>query len=173
MSDNENNLLAVHAVRVSPHGTKIVPLGALQQAAPGTSGGLRVLHTGTEEGLLINGGLEDQSSGYSANLPFHYRFSSAPQPSAPETYAELGLMTGAADPMMQFPAGTEFAPFSVARNVSDQPTSVTPTLYWMEGSRAQSARLHSFTLLPFETRHIDVPSLLADAGFADLMGAST
>ncbi|HEY6766413.1 MAG TPA: Ig-like domain-containing protein [Candidatus Sulfotelmatobacter sp.] len=171
VSDNENNPLGVYGVRVSPHGTKIVSLRALEQAAIGATGGLRVLHTGTEEGLLINGGLEDQTSGYSANLPFHYRFSSAPQPSAPETYAELGLTTGAADPMMQFPAGTEFTPFSVARNVSDQPASVTPTFYWMQGSTAQSARLHSFTLLPFETRQLDVPSLLADAGIRGFNGS--
>src|SRR5258708_5030103 len=171
VSDNENNLLGVYTARVSPHGTKIVPLGALEQAAAGTTGGLRVLHTGTEEGLLINGGLEDQSSGYSANLPFHYRFSSAPEPKAPETYAELGLMTGAADPMMAFPDGTVFTPFSVARNVSSEPVSVTPSLYWMQSAKAHSARLHAFTLLPFETRQLDVASLLTDAGLRGFNGS--
>jgi len=171
VSDHQNNLLGVYTARISPHSTKIISLKALEQAASGTAGGLRVLHTGTEEGLLINGGLEDQSSGYSANLPFHYRFSPAPAPKSPETYAELGLMTGPADPMMAFPAGTVFTPFSVARNVSSQPVSITPTLYWMQSGKAHSARLHPFTLVPFETQSIDVASLLSDASVRVVNGS--
>lgn len=170
-SDSAGRVLGDYAVRVSPHGTKIVALRALEKVPVGSAGGLRVLHTGTVEGLLINGQLEDQSSGYSANLPFHYSFTSTPQPTGPEAYAELGLMTGAADPMMQFPAGTVFTPFSVARNVSDQPISVTPSVYWMQGGTARSARLKPFTLLPAEAQNLDVPRLLADAGLQDFNGS--
>ena len=146
-------------------------LRALEHVAAGSTGGLRVLHTGTEEGLLINGGLEDQSSGYSANLPFHYTFSSAPRQIGPEVYAELGLMTGAVDPMMAFPAGTVFTPFSVARNVSAEPVSVTPHLYWMQGASARSARLAPFSLLPFRAETLDLPSMLLTAGLSAFNGS--
>jgi len=143
----------------------------LEQQPAGSAGGLRILHTGTVEGLLINGQLEDQASGYSANLPFHYSFTSTSKQTGPEVYAELGLMTGAADPMMQFPAGTAFTPFSVARNVSDQPISVTPSVYWMQGGNARSARLQPFTLLPAEAQNLDVPRLLTSAGLQDFNGS--
>lgn len=171
MSDGESKPLEEYRVRVSPHGTKIVALRALEWAAVGSSGGLRVLHTGSMEGLVISAGLEDQSSGYSANLPFHYTFSVPPRQTGLEAYAELGLMTGAADPMMRFPAGTVFTPFSVARNVSDQPVSVTPRIYWMQGGATRSARLQPFSLLPYEARTIDVPSLLEKAGLSAFNGA--
>ena len=169
-SDSQGNVVGDYAIRVSAHGTKIVTLRALETLAEGNVGGLRVLHSGTVEGVLINGWLEDQSSGYSANLAFHYSFTGASQQNGPEIYAELGLMTGAADPMMQFPAGTTFMPFSVARNVSSQPVSVTPTFYWMQEGSAHSVKLQSFTLLPAEARDLNVPNLLVGAGLKDFNG---
>ena len=82
--------------------------------------------SGTTDQLIVNGGLEDQSAGYSANLAFAV----APMASKPTqmTMAELGLMVGAADPMMLFPAGTIFTLYSVLRNVSATPVSVKPTI---------------------------------------------
>lgn len=172
VSDNESKPLVEYKVRISPYGTKVVPLQVLQQAATGSTGGLRVLHTGTMEGLLINGELEDQTSGYSANLPFHYTFTPKPQQPGQELYAELGLMTGAADPMMRFPADTVFTPFSVARNVSNKPVSVTPTLYWMQAGSAHSARLQAITLPPMTTLNFDVPRLLASARLQGFNGSA-
>ncbi|MBV9759862.1 MAG: hypothetical protein JO340_04800, partial [Acidobacteriaceae bacterium] len=57
-------------------------------------------------------------------------------------------MTGLADPMMGFPAGTTFTPYSVLRNVSDEAISITPRLYWMQAGAAHSAKLPAFTLSP-------------------------
>lgn len=171
VSDDKSNLISEYTTRISPHGTKIVSLGALREVPANSSGGLRVLHTGKTEGLLINGILEDESTGYSANLPFHYDFIGAPQSEDPELYAELGLMAGTADPMMRFPAGTVFAPFSVVRNVSDQPVSITPTVYWMQNAGAHSARLPSTTLLPGETQDLAPSSMLATSGLASFNGS--
>jgi hypothetical protein len=177
-SDAADKTLREYQVRVSPHGTKIVALDALKEAAAGSAGGLRVLHTGSIEGLLINGVMEDQATGFSANLAFHYNFTPAPNNFTPtpkaagsETYTELGLMTGAADPMMRFPVGTVFTPFTVARNVSDQPLTVTPSLYWMGGGTAHSASLQPITLGPMEARVFETPSLLASAGLAAFNGS--
>lgn len=80
------------------------------------------------------------------------------------TIAEIGLMTGAADHMMQFPAGTTFTPYSVLRNVSNAPLSLTPKLWWMESGAAHSAQLPSITLRAYETRGLDVSSMLAQFG---------
>ncbi|MCU1269955.1 MAG: hypothetical protein JWN74_1249 [Acidobacteriaceae bacterium] len=171
LSDNGNKAMAEYIVAVSPHGTKIVALDALNGTPAGSAGGLRILHDGTMEGLLISAGLQDETTGYSANIPFHYSFNIAPRQRASEDYAEIGLMTGSADPMMRFPASTVFTPFSIARNVSSQPISVSPTIYWMEGGKARSATLQSVSLLPFETRVIDALSLMRAAGLGNFNGS--
>lgn len=168
---NENNVqIGEQSVHLSPHGTKILQLNELQSVPAGSTGGLTIQYDGPASTVLINGGLEDQESGFSANLPLH--FFDTPEPSQPalETYAELGLMTGAADPMMAFPAGTTFTPFSVARNVGEGPVTVTPSFYWMQGGAVRSARLSAFTLAPFTSASIDVPSLLVKAGLGSFRG---
>jgi hypothetical protein len=169
VSDDTAKPLGEHSVTVSPHGTKIVNLRELQASA-GTTGGLRVTYFGAANQLIINGGLEDQAVGYSASLPFAAVPSTPAKPS-PQSYAELGLMSGAADPMMQFPAGTTFTPYSVLRNVSDQPATLTPTIYWMAGAAARSTRLRSLTLPPFQTQRLDVPALLTAAGLPNFNGS--
>ncbi len=116
VTDNQNHDLGDHTVTISPHGTKLVNLSELQFTTS-SSGGVLLTHDGPGGGLLVSGGLEDESVGYSAHLLL------IPLPDASAkvseaSYAALGLMSGAADPMMSFPAGTVFAPYLVARNVS-------------------------------------------------------
>lgn len=161
-TDQRGNPIGQYSQTISPHGTKLLTLGELPQSA-GSSGGIRVTYAGAENALLVSGGLRDDSSGYSANVPFAPPPGSSAQPST-VSYAELGLMASAADPMMNFPAGTVFTPFSVVRNISGQPVSVTPNLYWMAGGVAQTARLPQITLAPFQTQVLDVMALLAQAG---------
>jgi hypothetical protein len=169
VSDNAGQSIGQHSVTISPHGTKTVNLGELQSAAS-NSGGLRVTYTGGINDLLPNGGLEDQASGYSASVPFEPSHGSHAADST-QGYAELGLMSGAADPMMQFPAGTTFTPYSLLRNVSGQPASVTPSIYWMEGGNARSSRIQSIKLLPYQTQSLDVPALLSLAGLPNFNGS--
>ncbi len=169
VTDAANHDLGDHSVIISPHGTKTVSLLELLSAAT-TSGGIAVSHDGPVGGLLINGGLEDEATGYSAHLPL------VPLPDASgkasnDSFAELGLMNGAADPMMSFPAGTVFKPYSVLRNVSNQPIPVTPTLWWMEGAAAHSAPLSPFTVSPHQTQYLDVSSLISSAGPKNFNGS--
>jgi Bacterial Ig-like domain (group 2) len=168
VSDANANALGAYTVTVSPHGTKRVEL---QELAPVTNslGGLGVTFNGTPDALIVNGVLEDLSKGYSAGIPF------GPAPpksveSSTVTYAEVGLMTGAADPMMHFPAGTVFKPYSVIHNLATQPISVTPVLYWMQGGGPLSSRLSPFALSPLQTKNLEVPSLLALSGLKDFNG---
>jgi hypothetical protein len=166
--DDQSRIVGEHAVTVSPKGTKLVNLTELQQIGS-KAGGVRVAYIGAESALLVNGGLEDRSVGYSAAIPFS---PAAPQAknASPMRYAELGLMTGAADPMMLFPVETVFTPYSVLRNVSAEPITVTPTLWWMEGASSHSKRLNDLAILPRRTEVLDVASLLTAAGLKDFNG---
>lgn len=169
VTDSRGVSLATHTVTVSAHGTKIVNLPELQ-AAPSSGGGIHVLYSGPKDALEINGGLEDQSVGYSANL----RFASPPPATAKVsqiTFAELGLMVGAADPMMFFPGGTTFTPYSVLRNISDAPLTVTPTVWWMAGGSARSAPLQGLTIAPSQSQSLDVKSLISAAGLGNFNGS--
>jgi len=167
-SNDSGKTFATHNVTVSANGTKIINMQELlstQQA----KGGIRVAYTGPQNALMVNGGLEDASVGYSANLHFL-----ATQPAAKVTSAsavELGLMVGAADPMMSFPAGTNFTPYSLLRNTSNLPAVVTPTLWWMQGGMARSFALPAISLQPLQTRELDLISTLFAAGLKNFSGS--
>lgn len=174
LTDSRDAELARYQVTVSPHGTKMLTLHELTTEA-GDTGGVYLTHDGPERGLDINGGLQDQASGYSANLWMRPQPQppSASQPQTPTalSFSELGLMTGAADPMMNFPSGTVFTPYSVVRNISDQPATVTPELWWMTSGSPQSAKLPQMTILPHQTVNLNAPALLAAAGLKNFNGS--
>lgn len=168
VSDALGKPIGQSSVTVSPHGTKVLDLAGLPEVA-GSSGGLRVTYNGAPNDLLVSGGLRDDATGYSANIGFK------PPPGGTQTitmsYAELGLMTGASDPMLAFPAGTVFTPYAIARNISSQPVVITPNLWWMEGGAAKTASSPRFTLAPFQSKNLNVPALLAQAGLKDYNGS--
>lgn len=167
--DSANQELGKHTVTVSPHGTKMVELDELLSASTST-GGLVVTWTGRESELMIKARLKDEVAGYSARLPLASRPAATAKMSQ-NSYGELGMMSGIADPMMNFPGGTMFTPYSVLRNISDQPISVTPTLWWMQGGAAHSAQLAALTAAPHQTQTLDVPGLLTGAGLKNFNGS--
>jgi hypothetical protein len=176
VSDQFASPLAQHNVTISPRGMKLVNLQELPELQ-GSIGGIHISYTGSTDALIVNGGVEDESVGYSARLAF----SSPPlqpgqlPPSAKLTqftsFAELGLMTGAADPMMKFPSGTTFTPYSILRNISDAPLSLTPTIWWMQDGKARSARLQPVQLLPSQSQTLNVPAMLTQAGLGNYNGS--
>jgi hypothetical protein len=168
-TDNQGAPIASHAVTVSPHGTKLVQLAELDNA-PSTSGGLHIAYKGVAGSLQAYGGIQDRNSGYSASITFAMRSAASSAP-AEMSYAELGLMVGAADPMMKFPAGTIFSPYSVLRNVSDSPAAVTPTLWWMAGGTAHSYESKAIKLSPGQSQMLDVPALMSTAGLSNFSGS--
>ncbi len=169
ISDSNGLPISQHNITVTPHGMKLIRLPELQ-ATEAVQGGVRIVSSETSDNLVINGGLEDQTTGYSASIPF------ASEPvglDAPEhhTIAELGLMTGAADPMMLFPAGATFTPYTILRNVSDTQLTITPTLWWMAGGKPHSAALPPMTVEPLQTESLNVPSLLTLFGPKNFNGS--
>lgn len=168
VSDSQNDAITEQNVTVSPHGTKTVALNELAQSSA-SFGGIRIAYDGMESGLIVNGVLDDQSVGYSSAIPFGPEIASSAKPQR-QAYAELGLMVGAADPMMSFPAGTTFAPYSILRNISATSITITPTLWWMEHSEARSRQLPQFQIPRNTTEALDVPSLMSLAGLRNFSG---
>jgi hypothetical protein len=88
VTDNQANSIGQHSVTVSPQGMRLVELDELTSSTS-TQGGILITSSATTDNLIVNGGLEDQAVGYSANL------SLATDPVAtsgatPTTMAELG-----------------------------------------------------------------------------------
>ena len=169
VSDDANNPIASHTVVVPGRGTVVVDLTEFD-SAPEPQGGIHITYDGPTDGLEITGGLQDQATGFSAHLPLHFPPIVAAQ-HAGLNYAALDLMKGAADPNMSFPVGTTFTPYAVARNISNQPLTVTPTLWWMVGIVPHSARLSSVTMAPYQTMNLNAPALLESAGLKDFVGS--
>ena len=168
LSDNKGSNFAHDVVTISPHGTKLLDLNELL-SAPTSEGGISISYTGNENDLLVGGGLQDQTNGYSASL--HFAAPMALPPVANVSVAELGLMSGPADPMLAFPAGIVFTPYTVLRNASAGPLTATPTFWWMAGGAAHSAQVVAFTLRAGETRMLDIPQMLTAAGLKDFSGS--
>jgi hypothetical protein len=169
--DKQANVLGTHTVTVSPYGTKVVNLPEMQMT-PVSEGGVRVSYMGPEHGLLVSGGLEDPSTGFSANLPLH----SPPKPSeksATLTYAAVGFMTGEADPMMRFPAGTRFTPYFVLRNVTSQAYSIQPKLYWVENAASHSIQLPQVSIPPSAAMDLNLASLMSASSLRNFNGSIT
>jgi hypothetical protein len=175
VTDNTDSQISSHHVTVSPHGTKMLLVDELKTTT-GQTGGVYLSHDGDEHALAVSGGLRDPAVGYSARLPLlptpqQPATGSANQSSGAFTSAELGLMTGAADPMMNFPSGTVFTPYSIIRNISDQSVSVTPTIWWMAGGTAHLAQVPKFTVAPHRTMNLNVPNLLTSTGLNKFSGS--
>ena len=167
--DSANQELGNHTTTISAHGTKMIELNELLSASTST-GGLIVTWSGHESELMINAELKDQAVGYSARLPLGPRPNSSAKISQ-NSYGELGLMSGLADPMMNFPSGTVFTPYSVLRNLSDQPVSVTLTLWWIQGGTPHSVQLPTLAAAPHQTQTLDVPALVSSAGLKNFSGS--
>lgn len=174
ISDNNANVFGTYTVTISRNGMKTLTPQELQSPSA-QQGGIRVSYVGPQDALIVNGGLEDQSVGYSAAMHFAPTTDTPILPTGavattPISIVQLGLMVGAADPMMAFPSGTTFTPYSVLRNISTKPIPVSPTLWWMQAGAAASAQLPQFTLQPYETLSLNLPVLMASAGLSNFSG---
>jgi hypothetical protein len=161
--DSHGAALAEHSLLLSPHTTSTVPLVDLP-AQEGSTGGIRIRYDGVEGGLDVNGGLEDLQTGYSANLPFVPVAPPTSSPSAVEsTVVQLSLMNGSQNSQMHLPAKTVFTPYSIARNLSDAPLTVTPEIWWMVDSVPKSAMLPPVTVPAHQTVSLNPAAMIQAA----------
>lgn len=163
-----------------PHTTELVKLSELYPV-PGSAhetgalpwthqrGGVTVSYDGPAEAILLSGGLENSAEGFSAPIVFR---SVRPGKSGDDTvsYASVGIMVGNPDPMMEFPSGTKFTPYTILRNADSQPITVQPRLFYLTGKETKKVAAPSFQLLPHDTAELDVNALLAAAGVSDYSG---
>ena len=170
VTGTDGSVLGAYPVLLAPRVTNVLDLAELR-APSASAGGVELDYTAPPESILVSGGLEDIVTGYSAAMAFRPNLSSAPDATPKTTtFTELGLMTGAPDPMMLFPAATEFTPFSVIRNISSQPVSITPEVFWMDRSSAHRKATVPLVIPAGGTAVVDTHSLLQQAGLADYNG---
>jgi hypothetical protein len=77
VNDDNGTSIGQHAVTLAPHGTKMLDLNELA-STPNSVGGIRVSYAGAATDLLVNGGLEDASTGIRRPFPLHQLLPPAP-----------------------------------------------------------------------------------------------
>ena len=155
---------------VPAHGTRWAQFSALDPIRlRDARGGITVSWEGETNGLIVAGGLENASEGFSAPMVFRTLRSGKSAEQAIR-YASVGIMVGSPDPMMGFPEGTKFTPYAVLRNGDSKPLDVQPALYYLQGMATVTLSVQRFTLLAHQTTSLDVYSLLEAAGVKTYSG---
>ncbi|MGH9468928.1 MAG: hypothetical protein ACRD1N_01135, partial [Terriglobia bacterium] len=170
-------------VSLAPHASRMLDLDDLTAGLPGLEnqeGGIRVQWTGYMGDVTVDGGLEGDGEGYSADLPFwpHKPPSSTgesmnPGESQPVvahshkasdalTLAAVGIMAGFPAVSMNFPSGVRFTPYITLRNTTQHPLALTLVLYLANNGQSQSFPLPRELLAPDETRQMDIAGNLAN-----------
>lgn len=167
-------------ISLAPHSTQMLnleALGASVSTPDNRAGGIRVEYQGQQGAILVNGGLTNESEGYSANIPFSFHDTSS-APSTMITLASAGLMVGKPDPMMMpgFPKDTMFSPYLALRNATEKPLDVALQVNYMtgmgaEGSMPVTKNLPALHLAPFEARQLDLHGPLTAAGLKSFSGS--
>lgn len=180
--------LTTQSMRVPPHCTQLLELAPIWSLLAGNpaQGGMRVSYTGAKNALQIEGGLMDMAKGYSHRIGLV----SQPVVSAPDDPTTLstqassttpptphaisldstGMMIGTQDANMQFPQGTQFAPYEVLRNTTDHPLVVQLTANYLNQTIPTDISLGAVSLGPQEVQQVDLKTLLAAAGLGQYNG---
>jgi hypothetical protein len=167
-------------VIIGPHATEWIELSSswAQLAASETAGAIEVSYTGPAEALVVHGGLEERTKGYSNEIRFfeipshHDKAMSGSDTSAQSTvtYDSTGIMIGSQDPDMQFPLGTRFTPYAVIQNTSASPIAIRLEANYGSASGRSDVQLGSVTLGPLAVRQLDLTAMLAQVGLNRLNG---
>ncbi len=164
------------ALTLDSKNTRTVDLEPLLSELPeaeSQTGGIRVRYEGQPQEVSAAGGLLNDAEGYSATLEFQsttaMRHSGQSEPSS-FSWASVGIMVGAPDPMMGFPKNTVFAPYAVLRNSTDHELEIEPVLYLMAGSQMNKISLPELRLKENESRQLSLDSALSNfSGMATLV----
>ncbi len=160
------------AVLLAPHATQTLDLDALTNVLPkgeNRAGGLRLQFDGQIGDINVAGGLANWTEGYSAVMPFWTTMMpmGKSMPNTVQILSNVGLMVGAPDPMMAFPAGTRFVPYLAVRNTTAHELKLNLTFYLDNGKPLHAPAQH---LNPFESKRVDMRRALSDAGLSTYNG---
>lgn len=146
-------------VSIGAHRTEWYPLSQLwPEIAKVYQGGITVAYDGSRAALIANGGVENESTGFSEAMTFAYHFAEASSPSI-HAFASSGLMIGTPDPAMLFPKGLAFLPYAVLRNTSAHPLSVTGRVNY-ENSSVHNITLPPIQLAPYQTTGLPLADMV-------------
>jgi Bacterial Ig-like domain (group 2) len=166
--------IAPQMIALAGHSTRLLSLDDIAATLPRNQslmGGLHVVFTGKSSDVMISGGLENQSEGYSALIPFVTRDAATSAPGL-ITLASTGIMVGQPDPTMKFPRGTAFFPYAYLRNASSSALKVDPALYYtLAGGGGQRVALPSLTIAAGST--LQVPVDFGSIGLGSFNGLIT
>ncbi len=167
-------------VTLAPHSTDMLKLEDLTSQASdpaNRAGGIRVEYEGSQGTILVTGGLENDSEGYSANIPFWGHDMSSTSPTS-ITYAIVGLMLGKPDPMMMpgFPKETTFSAYMSLLNTTERPLDIALQLNYMPGTGMPGGapvtrNLPAQHLAPFEAKQVELQGALNAAGLKNFNGS--
>ena len=166
--------IAPQTIALAGHSAQLLSLDDIAATLPHNQrlmGGLHVVFTGKSSDVMISGGLENQTEGYSALIPFVMHDAAIGAPSS-MTLASAGIMVGLPDPAMKFPKGTAFFPYTYLRNASSSPLKVDPALYYtLAGGGGQRVALPSLTIGAGST--VQVPVDFGSIGLGSFNGLIT
>jgi hypothetical protein len=138
-------------ISLPPHGTvmrRLPELTAQAINANARAGGIEVTYTGRFGDLQVAGGLEDLVKGYSIDLPLVRAKPSEGQPGV-QRYGFAGVMVGAQQSVLDFPAHLRFVPFAYFLNLSPEARQLRFEAYYTQGVRTVgSLPLGSVTVVP-------------------------
>lgn len=167
-------VVAPQTIMLAGRSTQLLSLDDIAATLPRNQslmGGLHVVFTGKSSDVMISGGLENQSEGYSGLIPFVSHDAATGAPIA-VTLASAGIMVGLPDPAMKFPKGTAFFPYTYLRNASSTPMKVDPALYYtLAGGGGQRVPLPSLTIGAGST--VQVPLDFGSIGLGSFNGQIT
>jgi hypothetical protein len=173
--------LPAQSVTLAPNAARMLDLNELTANLPDSeiqTGGIRVQYRGMMGDIIVVGGLEDASEGYSVDLPFwphNPSRSMSTGQSQPTmgyqrksaeilTLGAIGIMVGYPDSSMSFPGGTQFTPFVTLRNITSRALMLKPVLYLANSGQTRSFPLPAEILGPYEARQLDIADRLAKLG---------
>jgi hypothetical protein len=187
------------SVVLAPHNTNMIDLTAMWNQLPNSpaQGGVRVTYTGVSNAIVANGGLQDESNGYSHRLILESMITPTPTtttastptspaspvvkgsgltpvpaPTQPQpiTYDSAGMMVGVQDSNMQFPAATSFTPYAVLRNATNHVMVVQLTANYWNQSNAVDVPLAPVQLAPQDVQQVNLAGMMSQAGISSLNG---
>jgi hypothetical protein len=174
LSDESDAISRGKDVVVGPKQSQLMRLVDLMGQLPSTStaGGLSVSYAGKAGTLVVEGGLENSEEGYSAPTTLVSGEAKRVRKlvSASGTiFAAIGVQAGKPDPKMEFPENTFFVPYATLRNLNGSPVHVAIAAAYMN-PQATTTKLGDLVLKANETKQVDLPTLLKNAGLSNYAG---
>ena len=169
-NDNQGVKKGSKHILLQPHASQWIALTEVLGAEPkvGDAGSMIATYAGPDNSLLINAGMQDNTTGYSATLHFRERHPElAWNPSEHTVILDApGIMYGPQNPKMQFPENTAFAPYGVLHNLSSKDRQVAVSLTYAGAGGPETHTLPSVTVPANTTQIVDVPKLMSAANLA-------